>query len=80
MQVYSHGHMKRILMEVAQALVTPRTGVLGGAGILARGDLAWLAGKLDVFSVKAGLCVVLLTNKLTSKSSDAGLCFFSQLK
>lgn len=67
-------------MEVAQAFVTPQTGLLGGAGMLARGDLAWLAGKLDVFSIKAGLCVVLLTNKPTSKSSDAGLCFFSQLK
>lgn len=66
-------------MEVEQAFVTQRTGLLGGAAMLARGNLAWLAGKLDDFSMKAGLCVVLLTNQLTSKSSDDGLRFFSQL-
>lgn len=61
-------------MEVEQAFVTQRTGLLGGAGMLARRDLAWLAGKLDDFSIKAGLCAVSLTNKLPSKTSDA--CLF----
>lgn len=60
-------------MEVEQAFVTQRTGLLGGAGMLARRDLAWLAGKLDDFSIKAGLCVVLLTNRQTSDVFDVSL-------
>lgn len=42
-------------MEIEQAFVTQRAGLLGGTGVLAREDLA---GKLDDFSLKAGLHVL----------------------
>lgn len=73
--MYKYKHMSK-WKEFWCGLKYRPPGSIQGAGQRGFGQLA---GKLNNFAIKAGLCVVLLTNELTIKSSDAGLCFLSNL-